>query len=115
MSLIDEMMDICVFLNRSKVSDGEGGFKVEWSEGAEFRAAIVRDSTMTARIAEKEGVSSVYTITTRKSEVELEYHDVIKRRSDGLILRATSDCNNSPSVSTLDMCQVNAEKWELTQ
>jgi hypothetical protein len=115
MALIDNMMDACVILNKAKVSDGEGGFTTEWSEGAEIRAAIVRDSTMTARIAEKDGVTSVYTITTRKDEMELEFHDVLKRLKDGLILRVTSDHNDAPDVSTLNMCQVNAEKWELTK
>ena len=31
MSLLSEAMTDCVFLNKSKVSDGEGGFVVEWT------------------------------------------------------------------------------------
>lgn len=115
MSLIENMMDDCVFMNKAKVPDGEGGYTVEWTEGAEIKAAIVLDQTMQARIAEKQGVSSVYTVTTSK-DIVLEYHDVLKRVRDGKIFRITSDNGDkvSPNVSTLDISQVTAEKWELT-
>ena len=116
MSLIESMMDSCVFMNKAKVADGQGGFSVEWTEGAEIKCAIVNDTSLSARIAEKEGVTSTYTITTSKDTV-LEYHDVIKRKRDGKIFRVTSDAGDktSPNVSTLDMTQVTAEKWELTK
>lgn len=116
MSLIDSMMDDCVLMNKIKVSDGEGGYIVEWSEGAPIQCAIVLDQTMQARIAEKQGVSSVYTITTKK-DLKLEYHDVLKRKKDGKIYRVTSDYadKESPSISTLDIAQVIAERWELTK
>ena len=115
MSLIDLMMDSCVIMNKSKVADGQGGFNVEWTEGASILVAIVHDSSMNARIAEKEGVTSTYTLTTHR-ENPLEYHDVIKRISDGKIFRVTSDAGDtvSPAVSNLNMTQVTAEKWELT-
>ena len=115
MSLIDAMMDTCEIVNKVKVSDGEGGYRTEWSAGAEIEAAIVLDSTMEARIGEAQGVSSVYTITTRK-DVILEYHDVIRRKSDGKVFRITSDAGDkvSPAASSLNMAQVTAEKWSLT-
>lgn len=115
MSLIDSMMEKCVIMNKSKTSDGEGGTVTAWVEGAEIEAAITLDSTMQARVAEKQGVTSVYTITTKRNVV-LEYHDVIKRLDDGKIFRVTSDGSDkkSPNVSSLNMSQVTAEKWELT-
>ena len=115
MSLINKMMDACVIMNRMKESDGEGGFITRWQDGAEILVAIVNDTSMSARIAEQEGVTSTYTLTTSRSNA-LEYHDVIKRLSDGKIFRVTSDGNDvkSPAVSSLDMSQVSAERWELT-
>ena len=61
-------------------------------------------------------LTSTYTVTTRRSTV-LEFHDVFKRLSDGTIFRATSNGadKQSPKTGTLDMCQVTAERWELTQ
>lgn len=115
MSLIDLMMTECAIMNKSKISDGEGGFKTEWSEGAHINVAIVKDSSMNARIAEKEGVTSTYTLTTKRANA-LEFHDVIKRLKDGQTFRITSDSTDSesPSFSSLDMAQVTAERWELT-
>lgn len=115
MSLIDAFMTPCVIMNIAKESDGQGGFITEWSEGAEILVAIVNDSSMQARIAEQDGVTSVYTLTTTR-ENALSFHDVIKRKSDGQIFRVTSNGidKKSPVVSELNMSQVTAERWELT-
>lgn len=115
MSLIDNMMDKCILLDKVRTPDGEGGYYTEWKEGADIDVAITLDTTMQARTAEKEGVTSLYTLTTKKN-VPLNFHDVIKRKKDGAIFRVTSNANEkvSPMVSSLDMHQVNGERWELT-
>lgn len=115
MSLIDAMMDECEIINKSKVSDGEGGFITTWTPGAKIMAAIVMDTSMQAKIAEVQGVKSLYTVTTKK-DVMLEYGDVIHRLKDDKIFRVTSNAGDkvSPSVSTLNMAQVSAEIWSLT-
>lgn len=115
MSLIDEFMTECAIMNKAKVPDGEGGFITEWTEGAVIKVAIVNDSTTQARIAEKEGFTSTYTLTTLR-ENQLEFHDVIKRLKDNAIFRVTSNAEDklSPNVSSLNMAQVSAERWELT-
>lgn len=114
MSLIDVMMEDCIMLDKRTVSDGLGGFTTEWVEGAGFRAAIVKDSTMAARVAEKQGVTELYTVTVDKG-ITLQYHDVFRRRSDGAIFRVTSNIVDSetPSVATFQIGQVTAERWEL--
>lgn len=116
MSLLDSQMETFCFIDKSRKPDGEGGYVVEWSEGAEFEANARFDNSMQARIAEKQGVTSLYTITTRK-DINLEYHEIIKRISDGKIFRVTSDGddNKTPNSATLNMRQVSAEEWELTQ
>lgn len=113
--LITYMMTPCVLMEKKRTPDGEGGFLVQWAEGADFDAAIVHDQTMQARIAEKEGVTSIYTVTTRRGTL-LEYHDVFKRVSDGAVFRVTSNGGDkkSPEFGTLDIAQVTAERWELT-
>lgn len=114
MNLIDSMMTECVFMDKSHVPDGMGGYTTVWTEGAKFNAALVKDSTLAARVAEKQGVSEVYTVTVAKGMI-LEYHDVIKRVDDGRVFRITSNIKDSesPSVSTLRIGQVTAERWEL--
>lgn len=114
MSLLSEAMEKCVILNKRTVDDGYGGYTTEWVEGAQFDAAIVFDTSIEARTAEKQGVTSLYTVTTGK-ELTLEYHDVFKRLTDNKIFRVTSDGDDkkTPASSRLNMRQVNAEKWSL--
>lgn len=114
MSLIDEFKTPCVMLEKKRIPDGEGGFITSWAEGAEFDAAVVFDSSLEARTAEQQGVSSLYTVTTAKN-AKLEYHDVFKRLSDGKIFRVTSDGDDkqTPERATFQFLQVTAEEWSL--
>ena len=90
MSLLSDAMENCIMLDKRTQSDGYGGYIISWVEGAEFQAAIVLDNSMQARIAERQGVTALYTITTNKS-LNLQYHDVFKRLEDNKIFRVTSD------------------------
>lgn len=114
-NLLDSQMEKFCYINLSRVPDGEGGISVIWTDGAEFTANARHDNSTQGKIAEKMGVTSLYTITTKKN-ICLEYHDVIKRISDGKIFRVTSngDDNKTPDSAMLNMRQVSAEKWELT-
>jgi len=114
MSLLSEAMDTCVMLDKRTVPDGYGGYKAKWTPGAEFKAAIVFDTSIEARRAEGEGVSSLYTVTTGR-ELTLEYHDVFVRGSDNKIFRVTSDGDDkyTPKSAGLNMRQVTAEEWSI--
>ena len=115
MSLIDVFMTDCVMMDKTSVADGIGGFVHQWVEGAPFQAAVVKDNTTEARIAEHEGVTELYTVTFSKS-LPMEYHDVFKRVSDGAIFRVTSNVVDSqtPSVASFQFGQVSAERWVLS-
>ena len=114
MSLLEEAKETCVILDKKRVPDGEGGFITEWTEGAEFKAAIVFNTSMEARLAEKQGVTSLYTVTISRNAM-LEYHDVFRRLKDGKIFRVTSDGDDSytPQSTDLDMRQINCEEYSL--
>lgn len=113
--LIDIMAETCVFMIPERVSDGSGGFKTTWTEGEQFKAAIVRDTSTEALIAEAGGVVEVYTVTVSRS-VYLAYHAVIKRVSDGKTFRITSYNaeKKTPKCTALDIAQSTAEAWRLT-
>ena len=113
-ALIDSMMTDCVMVEKKRVEDGLGGFVTAWADGVKFRAAIVKDNTLAARVAEKEGVTEVYTVTTA-SGVDLDYHEVFRRQEDGQIFRVTSNNVDSrpPAAATFDFEQVTAERWTL--
>ena len=114
MSLLSEALEECTMLTKSVINDGYGGYTTTWTEGAVFDAAIVFDTSIQARTAEAQGVSSRYTVTTKRI-MHLEYHDVFRRNSDGKIFRVTSDGDDkyTPASATLDMRQVTAEEWQL--
>lgn len=114
MSLIDDFTSECVMIDKKSVADGYGGFVPRWVKGAPFNAAITLDTSMGARVAEQEGVTALYTITTKKN-INLQYHDVFKRNSDGKIFRVKSDGDDkhTPVSATLNMRQVSAEEWTL--
>lgn len=116
MSLIDEMLESCTMLDRVTASNGMGGFTQSYRPGATFEAAIVKNSTMQARIAEKQGVTELYTVTVYKG-VSLDYHDVFRRDSDGQVFRVTSNIkDSSPPTSAsglVQIGQVTAERWSV--
>lgn len=115
MTLYESMMEDVVMMDRTTASDGMGGFVQAWVEGAKFKAAIGKDNSSEARIAEQEGMRQIYTITTY-GNLLLQFHDVIKRKSDGKIFRVTGESrdNASPKVATFSMAQVSAEEWVLS-
>lgn len=114
MSLLDEFKSPCALLEKRRVPDGEGGFVTTWIEGAKFVAAVAKNTSIEAVVAEKQGVTSIYTVVTEK-KINLEYHDVFRRLYDGKIFRVTSDGddNHTPESASLDMRQVTAEEWSL--
>ena len=114
MSLLDEAMEEFVMMDKTTVSDGYGGYIPTWKAGASFQATAVLDTSMQARIGEKQGVTALYTVTTRKA-MNLQYHDVIRRVSDGKIFRVTSDGDDkkTPGSAGLNMRQTSAEEWSL--
>lgn len=114
MSLLSEAMDECVMLDKTTVADGYGGVKQTYVSGATFYAAVVFDTSIQARVADKQGVTSVYTVTTPRT-ITLEYHDVFKRVRDNKIFRVTSDGDDkyTPKSATLDMRQVTAEEFQI--
>ena len=112
MSLLTQAMEDVVMLEKKRVPDGEGGFTTDWVDGVQFKAAINFDSSMEARTAEKQGVTSRYTITAPLN-AKLEYHDVLKRLRDGKIFRITSDGDDvqTPASASFQFLQVEAEEW----
>ena len=111
MSLLSEAMESCILLDKSTSGDGYGGFIRTWTDGASFEAAITFDTSIEARVAEAQGVHSLYTVTTPRNVV-LQYHDYFRRERDGKLFRVTSDGDDkyTPASAGLDMRQVTAEE-----
>ena len=74
-----------------------------------FTASIIPIFTIGAAF------TALYTVTTKKA-INLQYHDVFKRLTDSKIFRVTSDGDDkhTPKSAGLNMRQVSAEEWILT-
>lgn len=115
MSLITDWQEKCTIIESKKVPDGEGGWTTGWTDGAEFMAAIVLDTSTQAVIAERQGMNKIYRVTTPKNAI-LGFHDVFRRESDGQIFRVTSDGKDvqTPAESEITpFSQVTAKAWAL--
>lgn len=113
--LMNDFVETCTILTKTRIPDGEGGWTNRWVDGMQFQAAITYDTTIPARVAESEGMKATYTITTEKA-LPLDFHDVFRRERDGQVFRVTSqgDDKKTPASATFQVCQVAAEEWTLT-
>ena len=114
MSLLDEAMESFMLMNKIRVPDGYGGTTTQWADAAEITGAIVYNSGAQVQIAQSMGAMGAYTLTVRKN-VELDYHDVLRRVSDGKIFRITSNSDDlkTPPSATLNMRNYNCDEWEI--
>ena len=113
--LMNDFLEECTLIEKTRVPDGEGGWTTGWVDGMLFMAAITYDTTLQARVAESEGMKATYTVTTEKT-MPLDFHDVFRRNRDGQVFRVTSDGTDrqTPARATFQVSQVSAEEWSLT-
>lgn len=115
MSLMDDYRASCVKMVQKTENDGEGGFFTKWEEGNAFPAVIALNESSETTKGERRTAANTYNVIVSKA-LDLNYHDVIKRLPDGMILRVTSDGTDkkTPESAFLDMRLVTAEEWALT-
>lgn len=90
MSLLDDFARTCTILEKKREPDGEGGYLTVWSDGAQFQNYQALDTSMEARRAEKEGVTSLYSALVDKA-VPIEYNDYFRDDDLGVTYRVTSN------------------------
>lgn len=77
-------------MDKKRTPDGAGGYITTWEEGAEFLNYQALDTSMEARKAEKDGVTSVYSALVNQS-VPIEYNDYFRDTETGITYRVTSN------------------------
>lgn len=114
MSLLDDFARKCVLMDKARVSDGEGGYTTSWTEGAEFTNYQALDTSMEARRAEKEGVTSLYSALVDKA-VPIEYNDYFKDMETGKTYRVTSEPTDkeAPKSASFSLKYFTAERKAL--
>ena len=111
MSLLNDFGKVCVFMEKKRTPDGEGGYYIEWTDGAEFTVYQSLDTSMEARTAEKQGVTSVYSALVDK-DVPIEYGDYFKEKESGTVYRVTSnpDDKQAPKSALFTLKFFTAER-----
>lgn len=105
--------DEYVVLNQNLVSDGLGGQIFTYSEGLEFQATLILNTSLQGEIAQKQGVTGMYIVAYPKN-LELPPRTIFKRKKDNKIFRTTDIGNiSTPSGSSLDMNVTRAENYIL--
>lgn len=114
MSLLNDYAHPCVLLEETRVPDGAGGWETTWKEGAEFQSHQVLDASLEARRAEREGVTSIYTVLVDRA-VPIHYNDCFQDKATGQTYRITSDPaeKQAPKSSALPFQFFTAERREL--
>lgn len=110
--MITDFYETLVMIDKRSTPDGYGGFEIEYTEGAEFKGSINTDNSTEMRIAEKNGVTAIYTITVEKN-TPLQYADIVKRKSDNKYFKIVSDPDDmvTPRRANIKFKQAQAEKW----
>lgn len=114
MSLLYDSMEPFVILDKTTVSDGYGGVKTVYVDGAPIEAALSFEDTTEARVAAVEGAKDRFKIITKKNVV-LRFHDVVRREKNGKVYRITTNGDDyaTPEAAALDARAVNAEEYEV--
>lgn len=114
MPLLDDFARPCALMEKTRVSDGEGGYTTTWTDGAEFMNYQALDTSMEARRAEKEGVTSLYSALVDKA-VPIEYNDYFKDLQTGQTYRVTSNPSDkeAPKSASFNLKFFTAEKRTL--
>ena len=114
-NLLYQIMTPCKIMNHVRTDDPLGGYTETWQEGATFDASITKNGSTEVTIAERQGISEIFSVVTKRSFL-LNHHDVIKRMSDGAIFRLTSNSKDLEAhpASTIQIALATAERWELT-
>lgn len=112
--MIIGMMEKCHIIDKVTSDDAYGGAVISYRVGASIDAAIIKNSSTEAVVAEKQGASEFFTIVTNKGSM-LDYHSIIRRDSDNECFMVTSREKDSeaPAISTIQISKVNAERWNV--
>ena len=115
MTLIHSMMTPITRMRRVDVRpDGLFGAEAQYYPVGTFKGALLKDSSAEARLAERQALREEYTLVVPEG-VALAQGDVIRRDSDGLTFRLTSNtCDGeAPAASNVRIARATCERWDI--
>lgn len=109
---IKDNFEIFKIIEERIVPDGMGGFDTEWVDGADIMGYLSLQTSTEVRIAEQEGYTSIYVLTTEQT-TPIDYRMVIRRQDDKKIFKLTSHPEKNPKTSNISFWHTTAERFEL--
>ena len=112
--LIFGIMDACHIIDKVTDDDIYGGAGIGYRVGASLNAAIIKNNTTEAIVAEKQTATAYFTVVTNKGSL-LDYHSIIRRDKDHeyFIITSREKDSEAPKQSTVQISKVNAERWKV--
>lgn len=116
MSLIDEYTEDFTIIAETETPDGYGGSNTTYTEIGQIQGALSVNNTPEVLIAQSQGVSAIYTLTTKK-DINLKYHTILKRNKNNQILLVTSDGSDvhTPKSASLNIRQVTCTDYKIEE
>lgn len=113
-AMLDSISKEYTVINKTLVSDGLGGTETAWIDGAVVRMATWVDNSTEMKIAQKQGVTAIYSFIAPKNVV-LDYHTVFRSNEDGTTYRITTRPDDvvTPDTSSLGMRLYQAELFTI--
>lgn len=114
--LLDEQFEACTKMDLVTDSSSDGSFGVleHYQPGARIMAMLEKTNSSEITIAEAQGLREQYTVVV-PTGVNLKKDDVIRRDSDGLTFRMTSNTRDgqAPPTSTVQIAKATCERWDI--
>ena len=102
-----------VVMNINLTDDGYGGQAYRIVEGLHFNAVLILSNSIQAEIAQKQGVTGIYTLAYPKN-LDIPARTVIRRIKDGKYLRTIElDGNPMPDEASIEVKVTRAEDYIL--
>lgn len=112
--MLEQMAHSCVLLEKRRVPDGAGGAETTYADGISFKTYPSLDISTQAKIAEAQGVTSVFTVRVDK-DFPIDVGDYFRDEDLKMVFRVTSDpdAKKTPDMITLDLKAFTAERTVL--
>lgn len=114
--ILGDMFTSCTMMDRvtDSASDGVFGIIEHFKPGAKITAALIKLDSDEAAIAEADDLKEKYRVVV-PAGVALNKNDVIRRDSDGMTFRMTSNTRDgaAPAASTVQIAKAACTPWEI--
>lgn len=114
MSYFNDAFDDYWIKNRTVENDNEGGYVVNWSNGARVKMSLDIGSASETRRAQSEGLKTVFTAVFPKN-TPVRYDNYLEHVETGEVFRITSNPldNQTPEHARFPSCYATAIRTEL--